>query len=60
MRAEILFEDAAEIALRRAGRGPVIVRQVEMRDAKIEGANQDFARGFIRSMSSEWRGEIVM
>ena len=35
---EILVQDFSEVGLRRSGRRPVVVRQIEMRDPEIERA----------------------
>ena len=46
IRAEIVVEDASEVFFRRTGRRPVVVRQIEVGDAEIEGAAQHGAAVF--------------
>src|SRR5215212_6728062 len=50
---KILFEQSAEVFFRRAGRGTVIVGQVEMRDAEIEGTASDGASIFEEVAATE-------
>ena len=44
IRAQVSGEDAPEILLGRARRRPIVVGQIEVRDAMVEGAEQHLAR----------------
>ena len=53
VRPEVLREDLAEIRLGRTGGRSVVVRQVEMGDAKVEGTANDGALGVQRPVVAE-------
>jgi hypothetical protein len=51
--AEVVVQDAGEVGLSAAVRGPVVVGQVEMGDAQVEGSAQDGALGVDGSVVAE-------